>query len=390
MRLVLHADMDAFYASIEQLDDPSLRGRPVIVAGLSGRGVVSTCSYEARRFGVRSAMPTAWARRRCPQGVFLPPRFERYHAVSEIVMAVFRRFSPVIEPLSLDEAFLDLTGSEGALGPPERIGRALKDAVREATGGLNVSVGIADTKYVAKVASDFRKPDGLTIVRPEEARAFLAPLPVARLWGAGPRTVERLESLGYRTIGDVARADPARLAAELGRQGEHFHRLALNDDPRPVVPERDTKSIGYENTLERDLRGAVEIRPHLRRAADEVGRRLRRAGLRARGVRIKLKTAGFRLFTRQMRLSEATDVAEVIYAAADALLAQLELVEPVRLVGVTGYDLTEEAAAQLDLFASATPRRRALEATLDRVREKFGDAAVQRADDLDAADPPRE
>jgi DNA polymerase-4 len=383
VRLILHADMDAFYAAIEQLDDPSLRGRPVIVGGLSGRGVVSTASYEARRFGVRSAMPMAWARRRCPQGVFVPPRFERYHAMSEIVMGVFQRFSPVIEPLSLDEAFLDLTGAEGALGPPERIGRALKDAVREATGGLNVSVGIADTKYVAKVASDFQKPDGLTIVRPEAARAFLAPLPVSRLWGAGPRTVERLESLGYHTIGDVARADLAALVAGLGRQGEHFHRLSLNDDPRPVVPERDAKSIGSENTLERDLRGAVEIRPHVRRAADEVGRRLRKAGLRAHGVRLKLKTASFRTLTRQMRLPEATDVAEAIYAAADALLAQLDLGEPVRLVGVTGYDLTEEAPAQLDLFATPAPRRRALEQTLDRVRERFGDAALQRADDLE-------
>jgi DNA polymerase-4 len=383
--VILHADMDAFYASIEQLDDPALRGRPVIVGGLSGRGVVSTASYEARRFGVHSAMPMAWARRRCPNGVYVWPRFDRYQAVSATVMGVFARFSPAVEPLSLDEAFLDLHGAERLLGPPEAIGRALKDAVREATGGLTVSVGIANTKYVAKVASDVRKPDGLTIVRPDEVRAFLDPLPVSRLWGAGPRTVERLQALGLSTIGEVARADPRRLTEALGSMGDHLYRLANNDDPRPVVAEREAKSIGSENTLERDVSGPAAIRPHLRRAADEVGRRLRSAGVTASGVRVKLKTASFRLLTRQARLPAPTDVADALFATAETLLTHFDLTEPVRLIGLAAFDLgTEPAPAQLDLFAAPAdaPRRRRLEATLDQVRARFGPGALHRADDI--------
>lgn len=350
-RVILHADMDAFYAAVEQLDDPSLRGRPVIVGGLSGRGVVSTASYEARRYGIGSAMPMAWARRRCPHGVFLAPRFRRYQEVSAAVMSVLRSFSPVLEPLSLDEAFLDLTEAGGLPDDPVAIGRELKRAVREATGGLTVSVGLADTKYVAKVASDFRKPDGLTVVPPDRAAAFLADLPVSRLWGAGPRTVERLEALGLHTIGDVARADPATLTAALGRQGAHFHRLAHNIDPRPVVPHREPKSIGSENTLEQDVEGADAIRPHLRRAAGEVARRLRAAGVRARGVRLKLKTRGFRLVTRQTTLPTPTDDPATLFSTADALLAALAPTEPVRLVGLTAYDLTDPTdPIQLDLF----------------------------------------
>jgi DNA polymerase-4 len=233
-RIIAHADMDAFYAAIEQLDDPALRGRPILVGPPSSRGVVLTASYEARPYGVGSAMPMAKARRLCPTAMIIPPRFERYQEVSRMIMRVFSDFSPDVEALSLDEAFLDMTGSEQVLGDPKSIGRRLKTAIRETTGGLTASVGISATKYVAKVASACRKPDGLTVVPPEEAKAWLAPLPVAWLWGAGPKTQVHLHHLGLQTIGEVARADPQFLFAKLGSAGLHFHTLAQAEDPRPT------------------------------------------------------------------------------------------------------------------------------------------------------------
>ena len=233
-RIVAHADMDAFYAAIEQLDDPALRGRAVLVGPPSDRGVVLTASYEARPYGVGSAMPMAKARRLCPSAVIVPPRFDRYQEVSRTIMGVFANFSPEVEAISLDEAFLDMTGSEQLFGDPEFIGRRLKAAVREATGGLTASVGLSATKYVAKVASARQKPDGLTVVPPEDAKAWLAPLPVAWLWGVGPKTQSRLHQIGLRTIGEVAHADPQFLSAKLGRAGLHFHALAQAEDPRQV------------------------------------------------------------------------------------------------------------------------------------------------------------
>ncbi|MCA9560920.1 MAG: DNA polymerase IV, partial [Myxococcales bacterium] len=238
-RIIVHADMDAFYAAIEQLDDPALRGKPILIGGRSNRSVVATASYEARPFGVGSAMPMALALRKCPDAIVVRPRFTRYVEVSRIVMEVFRDFAAKVEPLSLDEAFLDMSGAEGIFGSPTEMGRALKAAVFEATGGLNVSVGVSGTKFVAKVASDFDKPDGLTVVPPADMVDFLAPLPVKRLWGAGPKTVPRLEALGLRTIGDVARAELGWLEAKLGSAGAHFGRLARADDPREVTPGRE-------------------------------------------------------------------------------------------------------------------------------------------------------
>ena len=234
-RIVAHADMDAFYAAIEQLDDASLRGRPLLIGPPSARGVVLMASYEARPYGVGSAMPMAQAKRMCPDAVIIPPRFDRYQEVSATITRVFSDFSPDVEALSLDEAFLDMTGSEQLFGDPESIGRRLKAAVREVTGGLTASVGLSATKYVAKVASVCQKPDGLTVVRPEEAKAWLAPLAVSWLWGAGPKTQARLHQLGLHTIGDVARADPRLLSVRLGRAGVHFHTLAHAEDPRPVT-----------------------------------------------------------------------------------------------------------------------------------------------------------
>ncbi len=384
--------MDAFFAAIEQLDDPSLRGKPILVGGSNRRGVVSTASYEARPFGVGSAMPMAEAMRKCPDAIVVPPRLERYSEISKIVMGVFADFSPDVEPLSLDEAFVDMTGAEEHFGAPEEMGRRLKAAVFEATGGLHVSVGVANTKYVAKVASDYDKPDGLTIVRPEEVFAFLHPLPLSCLWGAGPVTVGKLEALGFRTIGDIAKANPLELRA-LGVMGDHFHRLAHNRDPRPVVGDRAAKSIGSERTLEDDIQGPDAIKPHLQRSADEIGRRLRAAGLKARGVRVKLKTSGFRLNTRQTKLQNPTDVAEHIFETGVGLLPEFELNEPLRLVGLAAFDLLDISgvAEQLDLFddGARVAKRRKLETTLDAVRAKFGRDALQRADRIRERENPR-
>ncbi len=319
-RIVAHADMDAFYAAIEQLDDASLRGRPLLVGPPSARGVVLTASYEARPYGVGSAMPMAKARRMCPNAVIIPPRFDRYQEVSATIMRVFSDFSPDVEALSLDEAFLDMTGSEQLFGDPESIGRRLKAAIRDATGGLTASLGLSVTKYVAKVASAFQKPDGLTVVRPEEAKAWLAPLPVSWLWGAGPKTQARLHQLGLHTIGDVAHADPRFLSTKLGSAGVHFHTLAQAEDPRAVIGRRASKSIGSEHTLDVDVLDKADIKFHLRRSADTIGRRLRKKNSAAFGVGIKLKTSEFQILIRQHRLSEPTDIAERLYSVGVDLL----------------------------------------------------------------------
>ncbi|MFO7287148.1 MAG: DNA polymerase IV [Gammaproteobacteria bacterium] len=377
--------MDAFYAAVEQLDDPSLRGKPILVGPPCARGVVLTASYEARPYGVGSAMPMALARRRCPDAVVVPPRFERYQEISRVVMRVFREFSPAVEALSLDEAFLDLTGTERLLGPPEAVGRRLKDAVREATGGLDVSVGISSTKFVAKVASGHAKPNGLVVVPPHGAAEWLAPQPIDRLWGVGAKTAARLQALGYERIGDIAAADPDALCAALGGAlGRKLHALARADDPREVVPSREAKSIGSEVTLESDTRSRETIAFHLRREADKVARRLRKAGLSARGVRVKLKRADFKLLTRQRMLAAPTDIADELHRAAMSLLDAFGPLPPIRLVGLAAFELDRtEHGGQAEWISPRTrTRTRALEVTLDKLAERFGEGAVVRASAL--------
>jgi len=379
-RIILHADMDAFYASVEQRDDPSLRGKPVIVGGTSDRGVVSTASYEARPFGVHSAMPTVQARKLCPDAVFLPPDFKRYTEASKRVMAVFRDHSSLVEPLSLDEAFLDMTGAEGHFGTPGDMARKIKREVFGATGGLTVSVGASVTKYVAKVASDHEKPDGLTLVPEGRVRAFLRPLDVSCLWGVGPKTRERMERIGLYTIADVADAGEAYLERALGSLGQHLRRLALGIDDRPVVPARDAKSVGSEQTLSRDVSGEEEIRPHLRRSAQEIARRLRKGGLKARGIRVKLKTTHHKLLTRQSMLDGPTDSETELEGAGRELLPQFDLSMAYRLVGLAGFDLVPASEpVQESLFEEGKRERvRKLERTLDEIRERFGEDAVRR------------
>jgi len=377
--------MDAFYAAIEQLDDPSLRGKPVLVGLPSDRGVVLTASYEARPFGVGSAMSMAKARRMCPDAAIVRPRFDRYQEVSKLIMRVFSDFSPHVEAISLDEAFLDLTGCEQLLGEPRTIGKQLKETVREATGGLTISVGISGTKYVAKVASAYQKPDGLTIVPPDEAQTWLAPLPVSRLWGVGPKTEKRLHALDLYTIRDVAVADPDWLEAKLGNAGRHFYALAHAKDPRPVEGRRSSKSIGSEMTLAKDVSDKNEIRRYLRRSAEEIGRRLRRKRYVAFGVRVKLKTNEFRILTRQNQRQQPTDVAEELYADASIILDEFEHPGPFRLIGMTAYDLVAvDEIAQLDLFGSGARRRR-LETAIDELTQRYGPNILRRADDLSRA-----
>ena len=379
-RIVIHADMDAFYASVEQLDNADLRGKPVLVGPRSRRGVVLTASYEARPYRVGSAMAMSKALQRCPQAIVVPPRFKRYAQISKQIMDVFDEFSPEVEALSLDEAFLEMTGSVHIFGPPQQMGEQLRAAVREAT-GLEVSVGIAASKYVAKVASSTCKPRGLQVVTPDMAKAWLAPMPVSRMWGAGPKTQARLHSLGYSTIGDIAATSPDKLASQLGNMGTHFHELANARDPRRVHTDRTARSIGSERTLSEDVSARSDIERYLKLSADKVARRLRANNLVAGGVQVKLKTSGFRLLTRQISLAEATDVAECLSNSGIALLDRFDDVGPFRLIGLAAHNLQpQEESGQLDLLGDNNRRR--LETTLDELATRFGDRAIRRAVDI--------
>lgn len=389
-RVIVHADMDAFYASVEQLDDPSLRGKALIVGPNSMRGVVLTASYEARKFGVKSAMPMAEARRRCPNALIVPPRFDRYLEISRAVMEAFEDFSPSVEAISLDEAFIDMSGAEGLFGSPRQIAELIREAVKEATGGLTVSVGVAATKYVAKVASDFNKPDGVTVVSPSETVSWLDPLPISRLWGVGPKTAPRFHKLGLHTIGDVRRADSNRLKQYIGNSGLHFQALARGEDHRHVARRRKARSMGSDRTLLKDVSDKGEIEQYLRRSADRIGRRLRDKSYRCRGVRVKLKTSGFKLISRQLQLVQASDNGDELFNAALELLNRFECSgelknhAPFRLVGLAGYELVRtDDPIQLDLF-DLNKKSDSLERTMDECVKKYGKGVIGRAADLDS------
>jgi len=375
-RAILHVDMDAFYASVEQRDDPRLRGKAVAVGGASRRGVVCAASYEARPFGVRSAMPMARALRLCPQLIVVPPDFAKYSAVSDQVFEIFHSFTPEVEGLSLDEAFLDVTRSQVLLGTPRAQAEGIKARIRQRT-QLTASVGIAEVKFAAKIASELSKPDGLLEVPRGQVREFLAPLPASRLWGVGPRTDEQLQRLGLRKVGDVARADPAYLEAQLGSMGPWLHDLANGIDPRAVEPDVEAKSIGAEETFDDDLEGE-ELLPFIHEQALRVGARLRRAGMQARSVHLKIKYADFRVVTRQETLPLPTDDSAEIFRVAVRLLGKLEAY-PVRLTGVHAGDL-HTGAPQLGLFDAERKKRERLNRSLDAIAEKFGTDAVLPAD----------
>jgi DNA polymerase-4 len=382
-RIIFHVDMDAFYAAVEQRDHPELRGKPVIVGGPNRRGVVSTASYEARVFGVHSAMPMAEALRRCPRAVVMPVRMSHYVAISRQLMEVLESFSPLVEPLSLDEAFLDMTGTELLHGASTDAAHRIKRRILEAT-ELTCSVGVADNKFLAKLASDLDKPDGVTVVPHGGGAAFIAPLSIRRLWGVGPRTAEQLERVGCKTIGDVSRVQGRWLAAALGAShAEHLQSLARGEDDRPVVPDREAKSIGSEETLDLDITGDRAVSALVRRHCDRVAHRLRAAGLTARGVRVKVRyTRGFRLVTREAALPEPCDDSRTLRRTALELLRKMDLGEPIRLVGVAAAHLDRAGAPlQADLFAHKEAEKHSrLEHTLDSIRDRFGDV-IRRADD---------
>lgn len=376
-RIILHVDMDAFYAAVEQRDLPELRGRPVIIGGTpQGRGVVATASYEARKFGVRSAMPAAQAVRLCPQGVFLRPDFRKYQAASEQVMDILARYSDRIEQVSIDEAFLDLTDRAADFAESERVARAIKRDIHDEV-RLTASAGVGPNKFLAKLASDHHKPDGLVVIRPEAAQAFLAPLPVVRLWGVGPKTAACLEAAGLRTIGDVAAAPIDMLRRLLGGWGEVAHELARGLDDRPVETVREAKSASAEETFPKDLYDLAEMRRALARLSEGVSRRLRNDGAKARTLAVKVRFGSFHTITRQVSLSEPTDQVDTIRRKARELLDAVEKGEQgVRLLGVRATNLAREPG-QLSLFDEKAQRRGQLERTLAYLRKRFGPDAVR-------------
>lgn len=386
-RAILHVDMDAFFVSVELLRRPELRGKPVVVGGASDRGVVAAASYEARAYGIHSATPSARARRLCPHAVFLHGDHAHYAEVSERVMELFRGVTPLVEPLSLDEAFLDVTGAARRAGDPVEIARELRRAVRVQE-HLACSVGVATSKFVAKLASEEAKPRaaltgprpgaGVRVVEPGAEFGFLHPLPVGRLWGVGPRTRPRLERLGVRTVGDLAETPLASLVVAVGEaQGRHLHELAHGRDPRPVVAHRDPKSIGHEETFLRDLHGRDELGRELVRMADSVAARLRRAGRAGRTVTLKVRFPDRRTITRSTTREAPIDSGVELVSEGRRLLDQVDVAEGVRLLGLSVSNLEHDAARQLsfDDVAQGSSREDA-DVAVDAIRSRFGWSAI--------------
>jgi DNA polymerase IV len=378
VRTVIHVDMDAFYASVEQRDRPELRGRPVVVgADPRGRGVVSAASYEARPFGVHSAMPIGRAYRLCPHAVFLPVDHDKYAAVSRQIMRILGDFTPLVEPVSIDEAFLDVTGSRTLFGSGRAIGGRIKARIR-AELDLTASVGVAANKFVAKVASDLEKPDGLVLVAPGEERGFLAPLPIFRLWGVGRVTATQLEAIGVQQIGQLAALSAEALAAHFGPGGRDLLALAEGRDDRPVEPFAPPKSMGAEETFDRDHRDGARLRATLRAQAERVARELRVEDYAGRFVTLKLRFADFSTITRSHAIEPTQDGLR-IYQEVEALLARVELVQPVRLIGLSVSGLGASGQGQLSLLDANAVRRERLARAVDRLTGRFGDGAVRPA-----------
>lgn len=389
-RVIVHADMDAFFASVEQHDNPELRGKAVIVGGTGNRGVVSAASYEARRFGVHSAQPSRVARQRCPHGVFIRPRIARYREVSALVFEAMHSITPLVEGLSLDEAFLDVTGSVRMFGDIRRVGETLRKRVHAAT-GLNVSIGIAPSKFVAKIASDVEKPAGFVIVPPEGVQAFLDPLPVKRLWGLGPKTLPRIEAAGLLTFRDVRLAPPEKVRALLGNQAERFRRLAAGIDARHVEPERDDKSVSAEETFETDIRSLHALETVLLALTEKLAARLRRHALLPRTLTVKIRESDFRTHTRSHSFQPPSNETRLLHAQARRLLRGWWREHPGAAIRLLGVGTSQFGAAeQADLFAApiadaqrARPRQ-ALDSLVDSVRERFGSDALVRGRLLEA------
>lgn len=381
-RRILHVDMDEFFAGVEKLDDPSLRGKCLLVGGdPSGRGVVSTASYEARKFGCHSAMPMATAIRLCPHAVVLPVRHKRYEEVSDQVLAILGGYSPLVEPISIDEAFLDVTGCQRLLGPAEEIASAIKREIY-AKVGLTASVGVAPNKFLAKLAGDLRKPDGLTVLTEENFQGVLDPLPVRKLWGVGPTGEKLLHGMGITTIGGIRAAPLSTLARGFGEGGaEELQRLARGEDDRPVTPDWQAKSISQEETFAQDVDDMGRLEGVLDEQVETVAHRLRAIGAKARTVTLKLRYGDFKTITRSKTLEEATNLTDELRCTARGLLADWARASrrPLRLLGMGASTISGKQFVQLSLFED--PRRTKLarlDKTLDEIAEKFGDDAIRR------------
>jgi DNA polymerase IV len=379
VRTVLHVDMDAFYASVEERDRPELRGKPLIVGGTSGRGVVAAASYAVRRFGVRSAMPMREALRRCPDAICVRPRMARYREVSEQVFRIFHEFTPRVEGLSLDEAFLDVSGSERLLGSAEAIGTEIRRRIRAVT-ELSASVGIAPNKLLAKIASDLAKPDGLYCIGPENVRDVLDALPIERLFGVGPKSLPAAHAAGIRTAGDAARAGEEALWRAFGKHGKAMQARAAGLDERPVRADRDEKSLSAEETFATDIRNPEELCRQLGALSDRAAARLRAHGLAAARVTVKIRRADFSTFTRQRPLEPPTQDSAAVREAAEQLLRGWLRSQPdaaLRLLGVAVGDLGR--LRQRDLFVVEPPKASRLDAAVDGIRDRFGSGIVTRA-----------
>jgi DNA polymerase-4 len=385
MRTIIHVDMDAFYASVECLDQPGLAGLPVVVGGLGPRGVVATASYEARKFGVHSAMPMGRARRLCPGARFIRPRMERYRAISREVFAQFRKFTPLVEGLSLDEAFLDVSDSLKLFGSPDAIATGVKRRIVENT-GLAASVGVAHNKFLAKLASDACKPDGLLWVKPDQVKAFLDPMPISRLWGIGKKTEPKLRALGILTIGQLRVSEPAVIRPVLGNRSEHFLRLSRGEDMREVVPESPDKSISHEQTFDRDLTEHAEMLAELQRQAEQVARRLRRRRLLARTVTVKIRDSAFHTVTRSRSMRFSSDSTRTLYRMARALFEswrENHRATPVRLLGmgVSGLEDVDHSAYGQGEGTDGSDDQK-LDQVVDRINTRFGEHGMTHAQTL--------
>lgn len=380
-RRIMHIDMDAFFASVEQMDNPSYRGKPVIVgADPRGRGVVSTCSYEARRFGIHSAMPIREAFERCPEGIFLPVRGMRYTDISRAIMNLLAEYTPLVEPLSLDEAFLDLSGSEKIFGPALTIAREIVTRVQKEI-GLSASVGLAPNKFLAKLASDLQKPHGFVEITRENMAAILDPLPISKLWGVGPKTEEQLRQIGIGTIGALRTIDPRVLEAKFGQSGLELYSLANGQDERPVETDETAKSIGHEITFQTDTDDRNFLAGILLWLADQVARRLRRNGLKGRVINLKLRDTNFKTLTRRVTLATTTDFEETIYREALKLAQEVQWgAKKVRLLGVSVSGFAQNGPQQLDLFETGETKEpeelARLHTAVDELRNRFGDTIV--------------
>jgi nucleotidyltransferase/DNA polymerase involved in DNA repair len=387
-RYIVHVDMDAFFASVEQNDNPAYGGKPVIVGsepmGGKGRGVVSACSYEARKYGIHSAMPISTAYKKCPRGIFLPVNMRRYAEVSENILAILERFTPDLEPVSIDEAFLDITGSYRLFGTPQETCIKIKRTIKELT-GLTASIGMAPNKMTAKIASDLEKPDGIVFVKKGTVREFLAPLPIGRLWGVGEKTGQYLEKIGIKTIGDIAKTERERLSYVLGKNGAHIWELANGIDERIVKWDTKMRSISNEHTFNKDTADKTKIQDTLIYLSEKVARKLRKSGIKARTITLKIRFADFRTLTRAVTIAQPTNFADILYQNALDKTRGFSFCknrnDKVRLIGVKVSNFTS-VPETIDLFmddriSNANRKKEDLYRAIDKIKDRFGENAVR-------------